>query len=250
MVKKAAAKPKRKALPAETERAVLTEAGFMCANPRCRHMLTLEIHHIIEVRERGGNEAYNLLALCPNCHSAFTRGRIPRSAIETWKQMLLVVNHGLDRESLDLLLFLHRQEGPARAEEAEWEKWHALETAAIQRWQARNPGSDPPHRSYSSGHAFYNSEEYRSLPRMPSRDAGAAIIDVSGDGLLRLARLIMAGLVDEGPADYSGTTMTQHWTPRLTDTGMAIADAWLSGDAQALRAVLRGLGEPGVTREA
>lgn len=247
MPKKATAGAKREAISAETRRAVLTEAGFMCANPRCRHMLTLEIHHIVEVKTGGGNQPHNLLALCPNCHSGFTRGKIPRSAIETWKQMLLVVNNGLDRESLDLLLFLHRQEPPAREEEAVWRKWHEAEAAAMAAWEATHPGDLPPTRFIILGgqHAFYSSEEWRRLPPMPSRAAGAALIEVSGDGLLRLARLIMAGLVDPGEGDYNGTTMTQHWRPRLTDTGMAIAEAWLSGNAEALRAIIRGLVQPG-----
>jgi hypothetical protein len=208
-------------------------------------MLTLEIHHIIAVKSGGRNEPDNLLALCPNCHSAFTRGKIPQAAIEVWKQMLLVVNTGLDRESLDLLLFLHRQEPAARAEEEAWRKWRARQKAAIEQWRAKNPEAVQPIELEHSGSPYSNSEECRSLPPMPSRDACAALIDVGGDGLLRLARLIMAGLVDPGEPDYNGTTMAQRWRPRLTDTGMAIADAWLSGDAVSLRAILRGFVEPG-----
>jgi hypothetical protein len=224
---------------------VLTEAGFMCASPRCRHMLTLEIHHIEEVKAGGGNEPHNLLALCPNCHSGFTRGKIPRSAIEAWKQMLLVVNHGLDRDSLDLLLFLHRLEVPAREEDAQWVEWGAAEQAMIDRWMAKNPGAARPQNYFNRSDPFYGSEEYRSLPRMPSRAAGAALIEVSGDGLLRLVRLIMAGLVEPGKAEHRGETMLNTWIPRLTDTGFALADAWLSGDAEAERTLLRGFIEPG-----
>lgn len=35
----------------------------MCGNPRCRHILTLELHHIVWVRDGGGNEASNTTVL-------------------------------------------------------------------------------------------------------------------------------------------------------------------------------------------
>lgn len=99
--------PKRKAIPASVQEAVLREAGYMCGNPRCRHVLTLELHHIQWVRDGGGNEPLNLLALCPNCHSLHTAGHIPESAIRHWKGMLEALNHAFGRKSVDLLLFLH-----------------------------------------------------------------------------------------------------------------------------------------------
>jgi hypothetical protein len=80
----------------------------MCGNPRCRHILTLELHHIVWVKEGGGNEATNLIALCPNCHSLHTHGHIPKSTITHWKGILHALNHAFNKQSIDLLLFLQQ----------------------------------------------------------------------------------------------------------------------------------------------
>jgi len=101
----------RKKIPKETTFEVLMEAGYRCGNPACGHILTLEIHHIIWVKDDGGNEPSNLLALCPNCHSLHTQGHIPQEAIRHWKGMLLALNHAFDRQSMDLLLYLHIPQG-------------------------------------------------------------------------------------------------------------------------------------------
>lgn len=82
------------------------EAGYKCGNPTCRHILTLEVHHIVWLRDGGGNDTANLLALCPNCHSLHTAGHIPEEAIRHWKGMLVALNHAFGFRSLDLLLFL------------------------------------------------------------------------------------------------------------------------------------------------
>lgn len=86
----------------------------MCGNPICRHILTLEIHHIIWVRDGGSNASSNLLPLCPNCHSAHTAGHIPTEAIRVWKGALASLNNP-HRQSADLLLLLHRWlKGPSQ----------------------------------------------------------------------------------------------------------------------------------------
>jgi hypothetical protein len=79
----------------------------MCANPRCRHVLTLELHHIDWVRDGGGNEPSNLIALCPNCHALHTAGHWPKEAIHVWKAMLLSLNNS-NRNNVDMLLHLYR----------------------------------------------------------------------------------------------------------------------------------------------
>ncbi|MGH8769775.1 MAG: HNH endonuclease [Burkholderiales bacterium] len=99
----------RRSVPAHTRQLVLLEAGYMCANPRCRHILTLELHHIIWVRDGGGNDPANLIALCPNCHSLHTLGHIPKEAVRVWKAMLVSLN-GVNRASIDVLIHLHRME--------------------------------------------------------------------------------------------------------------------------------------------
>src|SRR5687768_8506061 len=87
---------------------VLREACYMCGNPRCRHILTLELHHMVWVKDGGGNDPTNLIALCPNCHSLHTQGHIPESAIRHWKGILHALNHAFNKESMDLLLYLNR----------------------------------------------------------------------------------------------------------------------------------------------
>lgn len=96
----------RRAIPVAVRDEVLRESGYMCGNPTCRHILTLELHHVVWVRDGGGNVATNLIALCPNCHSLHTRGHIPDDAIAHWKGILHALNHAFSRESMDLLLYL------------------------------------------------------------------------------------------------------------------------------------------------
>jgi len=99
----------RKKISDSIRQAILLESGYKCANPNCRHILTLEIHHIIWVKDGGGNNQSNLIALCPNCHALHTRGNIPMHAILTWKSLLVSLNNP-NRESVDLLLVLYEEE--------------------------------------------------------------------------------------------------------------------------------------------
>ena len=98
----------RKKLPDSVRAAVLHEAGYMCANPRCRTIITLEIHHIEYMSESGGDVPENLLPLCPNCHSLHHMKKITRESIRTWKFLLLALNEAFDRRSVELLLALDR----------------------------------------------------------------------------------------------------------------------------------------------
>jgi hypothetical protein len=99
----------RRSLPPSTRQLVLLEAGYRCSNPVCRHVLTLEVHHIDWVRAGGGNDPSNLLALCGNCHSLHTYGHIPEAAIRAWKAMLASLNNP-HRGNADLLLLLVSEE--------------------------------------------------------------------------------------------------------------------------------------------
>jgi hypothetical protein len=175
----------RTAVPASVKREVLAEAGHMCANPRCRAFI-LELHHIVWVKDGGGNDAPNLVPLCPNCHALHTRGVIPRSSIERWKLMLMRLSDALDRESLDLLIFLYR------------------------------------------------------LEREHEADPKASLV-VTGDGLLRLARLVNTGLVDlRRSAPFTGYGPWNVWEPRLTDLDNRLVEAWIDGDAATVRELLLG----------
>jgi hypothetical protein len=102
-------RPKRKSIPLTVRQLVLLEAGYKCANPSCRHILTLELHHIVWVKEGGSNDPHNLVALCPNCHALHTAGHIPADAIRTWKSLLVSLNNP-NRASADLLLVLYQDE--------------------------------------------------------------------------------------------------------------------------------------------
>ena len=99
----------RRAIRDAVRQLALLEAGYKCANPVCRHILTLELHHIVWVKDEGTNEPENLLALCPNCHSLHTAGRIPVGAIRTWKSLLVSLNTS-SRTAADLLLVLFEEE--------------------------------------------------------------------------------------------------------------------------------------------
>jgi hypothetical protein len=103
-------------IPDSVKALVLLEAGYKCANPTCRHILTIELHHIVWVRDGGDNDPGNLLALCPNCHSLHTYGHIPAQAINTWKSLLLALNSS-NHGTADLLLVLAADE--ARVKDAQ-----------------------------------------------------------------------------------------------------------------------------------
>ena len=66
----------------------------------------MDLHHIEEVVEGGGNEPGNLLALCPTCHALYTRGTISRDSIHAWKLILVSLTHAFDTNAVDDLLFL------------------------------------------------------------------------------------------------------------------------------------------------
>ena len=99
----------RSKIPSETRKLVLLECGYMCANPRCRTILALDLHHLVSVKDKGGNNFSNLLALCANCHDLHHRNVIPGSALRVWKGMLAALNV-VNRANIDLLLQIHRMQ--------------------------------------------------------------------------------------------------------------------------------------------
>lgn len=96
-------------IPDHTRTLILLEAGYKCANPVCRHILTLELHHIVWVKDGGKNDPENLLALCPNCHSLHTQGHIAEAAIRKWKSLLVALN-STNQGTADLLLLIATEE--------------------------------------------------------------------------------------------------------------------------------------------
>ena len=98
----------RMAIANATRQAVLIESGYRCAVPTCRGILAIDLHHLDRVSEGGGNEAANLIAICPNCHALHHRGTIPGEALYTYKSMLVALNNAFDKAAIDKLLFLSR----------------------------------------------------------------------------------------------------------------------------------------------
>lgn len=98
----------RKTVPRAVQIAVLTEAGYRCAVPTCRTIITIDIHHIEEVSTGGGNDVDNLLALCPNCHALYHREKIARESIVIWKGMLVALSNAFDYQTIDDLIFLSK----------------------------------------------------------------------------------------------------------------------------------------------
>lgn len=101
---------KRRPIPLDVTITVLTEAGYRCGVPTCRNILALDLHHIVQVSEGGGNVADNLLALCPTCHALYHRGTIKPESIFTWKALLISLTRAFDVITLDQLLFLNKAE--------------------------------------------------------------------------------------------------------------------------------------------
>jgi hypothetical protein len=97
---------KRQNLSLKTKIIVLTEAGYRCAVPTCREILLLDIHHMDQVSNGGGNEPDNLIALCPNCHAMYHRGSISSESIYAWKAMLIAIGRAFDVQTIDKLMFL------------------------------------------------------------------------------------------------------------------------------------------------
>jgi hypothetical protein len=89
-----------------TKTLLLTEAGYRCAVPTCREILLLDMHHIWEVAQGGGDEVNNLIALCPTCHALYHRGKISVESIYAWKAMLIAIGRAFDVQTIDRLLFL------------------------------------------------------------------------------------------------------------------------------------------------
>lgn len=101
------AKPReRDNLPLKTKVIVLTEAGYRCAVPTCRNILALDMHHLWEVSAGGGDDASNLVALCPTCHALYHRGTIKQESVYVYKSMLVAITRAFDVEAIDRLLFL------------------------------------------------------------------------------------------------------------------------------------------------
>lgn len=95
-------------IPIDIRSQILHESSYQCSNPMCRTLITLDVHHIDKVSEKGTNEPENLIALCPNCHRRFHAGEIPLDSIKSWKFHLLALNEAFDKKSINYLLLLNK----------------------------------------------------------------------------------------------------------------------------------------------
>jgi tetratricopeptide (TPR) repeat protein len=82
-------------LPRELRKAVLDEAGSVCACAATRHLdsftgtaATLEVHHIEPFSRVRGHRFENLIPLCPNCHRKADRGEITSWVLTQLKRSL------------------------------------------------------------------------------------------------------------------------------------------------------------------
>lgn len=181
----------RRQVSAHTSELVLLEAGYMCANPTCRQVLTLELHHIVWVRDGGGNEPSNLIALCANCHARHTRGYIPGGAIRVWKGMLISLN-SVNRSNVDLLLHLYRMEQNSLGKEVRYSGDALLQLAGLLNSGLANTGSAqassggmglPPYSSFEVKltargtalvEAWLQGDEQRYLSALKASDVGGS----------------------------------------------------------------------------
>lgn len=83
----------KKAIPAKTKKLIFQEAQSRC--PFCDEsdVNVLEIHHITEQTDGGGNEPSNLILVCSNCHSKITSGSITKLEVVSMKTKLSQSSH-------------------------------------------------------------------------------------------------------------------------------------------------------------
>jgi len=84
----------RPAIPAALKRQLMEESGYRCAVPTCNETSALQFEHIddwakLEIKEHNFDK---MIILCPTCHARVTAGKIPKSAIRTYKRNLAIIN--------------------------------------------------------------------------------------------------------------------------------------------------------------
>ncbi len=201
----------RTAIPLDVKMQVLTEAGYRCAVPTCRNILAIDLYHIVEVKDGGPNEASNLLALCPMCHALYTRGTISREAINTWKLMLVTLNHAFDQESISNLLFLY----------------HTQKETYARVLKIMKDGKRK--------HMIKWDKDGDIQLLHDNAEMELNLLVVSGDGVLKFSHLIASGFVT-----YEVITQSfplQYYV-YLTKKGLRVVEAWLSGNRSAVKEAL------------
>ncbi|MEK6647060.1 MAG: HNH endonuclease [Candidatus Firestonebacteria bacterium] len=81
-----------KAIPARTRKLIFQESNSSCPFCSETNVDTLEIHHIYERANEGGNEPENLILVCANCHTSIKNGTISKSEVIAKKYSLMQNN--------------------------------------------------------------------------------------------------------------------------------------------------------------
>lgn len=92
----------QKAIPLKTQKRIFQEANSQCAFCHESSVEALEIHHINERANGGGNEPENLILVCANCHEKITNGSLTRSSVIEKKFEMMVNKKNIPNETLQL----------------------------------------------------------------------------------------------------------------------------------------------------
>ncbi len=77
--------PGREPIPQNLYNRVMQRADNRCQNPDCKYKGKPEVHHIN--RNNRDNRFWNLIALCPNCHTDAHRDKFSFSQLRNWNRM-------------------------------------------------------------------------------------------------------------------------------------------------------------------
>ena len=88
----------KKSIPVKTQKQIYQEANSQCAFCPEKNTDTLEIHHIYERANGGGNESMNLILVCANCHEKITVGSIPKADIIQKKYELMLKRKSITKD--------------------------------------------------------------------------------------------------------------------------------------------------------
>lgn len=91
---------KKSSIPAKVQKLIFKEAGNRCAFCGMEDIHALEIHHIKNREDGGGDEPENLILVCSNCHSQITYGVISMADVVTKKRELIYTRPEKERTQL------------------------------------------------------------------------------------------------------------------------------------------------------
>lgn len=196
MGKKSRKEKNRPAMPEETKRQVLVEAGHRCSVARCSSDAAVEIHHIDY--DPSNHDPANLLVMCPNHHTQATNRRIDRLACLMYKQQLSMkdaskteLEEMLDEKIEEMRRLVGSQETPKPLEDKDRGTQRPngrIEAAAEQvRTFVKADIEMPVDVLRSLAESFYESGELNAaleIMRIVAKSDGVTATDHSNVGLL------------------------------------------------------------------